>query len=210
MPTDPISMALSLFFVVNVLGNIPLYIGLLARYSAKKQQLILIREFLFALIILLLFNFFGSHIFSALGISPPILRIAGGILLLLIAIAMIFPKHDQEKTPQHEPLLIPLATPVIAGPGSITAVMIFSSQLQNHLTMTLIIIGAMVISCLIALSASFFKYCLGEKGLIALERLGGMIVCLIAVQMFATGAANFVKDAFGSYFSPAVEKISKQ
>ena len=208
MPTDPISMALSLFFVINVLGNIPLYIGLLARYSARKQQMILVREFFFALIILLLFNFFGAHIFHVLGISPPILRIAGGILLLLIAIAMIFPKHNREKTPQHEPMLIPLATPVIAGPGSITAVMIFSSQLQNHLVMTLIIIGAMVVSCLIALSASFFKYGLGEKGLIALEKLGGMIVCLIAVQMFATGTANFIKEAFSSHFSPPLEEVS--
>ena len=76
--------------------------------------------------------------------------------------------------------------------------------------MTLIITGAMIVSCLIALSASFFKYGLGEKGLIALEKLGGMIVCLIAVQMFATGAANFIKEAFSDYFSPPVEKVSKQ
>ncbi len=207
---DPTSMAISLFFVINVLGNIPLYIGLLARYPVRKQQMILVREFFFALLILLLFNFFGARIFQTLGISPPILRMAGGILLLLIAIAMIFPKHDQQSSPQHEPVLIPLATPVIAGPGSITAVMIFSTQLQNPLTMTFIILGAMVISCLIALSASFFKYGLGERGLIALEKLGGMIVCLIAVQMFATGVANFVKEAFSSQFPPPSEQTLRE
>lgn len=200
MPTDPISMAISLFFVINVIGNIPLYIGILARYSPKKQQMILAREFFFALLILLLFNFFGMHIFKILGISPPILQMAGGILLLLLAIAMIFPKHGGESSPQHEPILIPIATPIIAGPGSITAVMIFSTQLHQPMTMMIIIVGAMGVSCLIGLLSSLFKYVLGNRGLIALEKLGGMIVCLIAVQMVAAGIANFVKESFD--FSP--------
>ena len=193
---DLLSMILSLFFVINALGNIPLFIGLLVRYPTRRQQKILLREFGLAFAFLLIFNFFGAHIFHLLGISPSILRIAGGILLLLIAIAMIFPKHEPEKSPEHEPLLIPLATPVIAGPGSITAVMIFSSQLDNHWLMTFVIFAAIGTSCLIALSAAFLKYLLGERGLLALEKLGGMIVCLIAVQMFATGATDFVKEVF--------------
>lgn len=196
MPSHPVSMAVSLFFVINVLGNIPLYIGLLTRYSPARQRMILLREFVLALIILLLFNYFGAKIFELLGISQPILGMAGGILLLLIAITMIFPHHQQEQNPKHEPILVPLATPVIAGPGSITAVMLFSSRLQDHVTMTFIIVGAMAVSCVIGLMASFFKYGLGEKGLIAFERLGGMIVALIAVQMFASGAVDFVKMSF--------------
>ncbi|MCB1081724.1 MAG: NAAT family transporter [Chlamydiia bacterium] len=197
MTTHPLSLALSLFFVINVLGNIPLYMGLLGRYSPKKQRMILIREYTIALVILLAFNFFGARIFEFLGITNHILGMAGGILLLLISITMIFPSHEAEKGPQHEPMIVPLATPVIAGPGSITAVMLFSSRTENPLMMTGVIVGAMVVSCLIALCSSFFKKGLGEKGLVAFERLGGMIVALIAVQMFATGTIALVKSSFG-------------
>ena len=189
-------MALALFFVINALGNIPLYLSLLARYSPAKQRLILLREFGFALILLLLFNFFGNGIFGVLGINEHILGMAGGILLLLISITMIFPTEAKEKGPQHEPLIVPLATPVIAGPASITTVILYSSRVDNHLLMTVIICGAMIVSCAIALLSSFFKYGLGEKGLIAFERLGGMIVSLIAVQMFANGAIELVKTSF--------------
>ena len=196
MPASPISMAISLFFVINVLGNIPLYLALLGRYSMKRQRTILIREFAIALLILLAFNFFGAKIFEFLGISQHILGMAGGILLLLISITMIFPSHEKGKGPKHEPMIVPLATPVIAGPGSITAVMLFSSRAGDSLLMTGVISGAMVVSCLIALSSSFFKYGLGEKGLVAFERLGGMIVALIAVQMFASGTIDLIKTSF--------------
>jgi multiple antibiotic resistance protein len=197
MSAHPISMALSLFFVINVLGNIPLYLALLGRYSPKKQRLILMREFAIALFILLAFNYFGAKIFEFLGITQHILGMAGGILLLLISITMIFPSHGEEKGPKHEPMIVPLATPIIAGPGSITAVMLFSSRVQDPPLMTGIIIGTVFVSCLIALTSSFFKHGLGEKGLIAFERLGGMIVALIAVQMFATGTIELVKTSFG-------------
>lgn len=196
MPTHPISIALSLFFVINVLGNIPLFVGLLSKYSPSRQRMILMREFIFALIILLLFNFFGAKIFHMLGISQAILGMAGGILLLLIAIQMIFPHHDKEKNPSHEPMLVPLATPIIAGPGSITAVMLFSSRMGDPLKMSMIIVGTMIVSGIIGLLASVFKYALGEKGLLAIERLGGMIIALISIQMFATGAVDFIKTSF--------------
>lgn len=189
-------MALSLFFVVNVLGNIPLFIGLLARYPLQRQRIILLREFTFALIILLLFNFFGSHIFSVLGIAKPVVGIAGGFLLLIIAMGMIFPKRKKEEAAEHEPMLVPLATPVIAGPGSITSVMLFSSKIDNHLITTVMIISVVAISYLTAIIASNIKHILGEKGLLAFEKMGGMILCLIGVQMFTTGVIQLVKENF--------------
>lgn len=197
MPQSPTSMAIALFFVINALGNIPLYLSLLGRYPLPKQRFILLREFGFALIILLLFNYFGRSIFDVLGINEHILGMAGGILLLLIAIGMIFPLEGRaEGKPAHEPLVIPLATPVIAGPGSISTVMLYASRVDNHLLMTAIIFIAIAVSCAIALLSSFVKYGLGEKGLLAFERLGGMIVALIAVQMFANGAIQLVKASF--------------
>lgn len=196
MPVHPLSMVISLFFVINALGNIPLFLALLGRYSIKRQRMILIREFGIALLILLAFNYFGAKIFQFLGITQPILGMAGGILLLLISLTMIFPSHSEDKGPKHEPVVVPLATPSIAGPGSITAVMLFSSRIENPILMTGVITAAMILSCLVGLSSSLFKYGLGEKGLVAFERLGGMIVALIGVQMFASGTVDFVKASF--------------
>ena len=196
MPASPISVAISLFFVINVLGNIPLYLALLSPYTPTKQRLILAREFGIALIILLLFNYFGGKIFELLGINQHILGMAGGILLLLISITMIFPSQEKDKGPQHEPLIVPIATPIIAGPGSIAAVMLLASRLGSPHLMAGILILTMALSCVIALLSSFLRYSLGDKGLVAFERLGGMIVALIAVQMFATGAIELVKTSF--------------
>ncbi|MCK4933992.1 MAG: hypothetical protein KAR79_00235, partial [Simkaniaceae bacterium] len=174
MPTDPISMGVSLFFVINVLGNIPLFIGLLKDYSAKEQRFIIVRELLIALGILFLFSFFGKGVLHLLGISQPIIGITGGALLLIIAITMIFPKHSSAGLPKHQPIIVPLAIPTVAGPGSITAVMVFATQLQNPILMTGVILAAWISFLIIVLLATNLKKILGEKGLMAMERLGGM------------------------------------
>ena len=119
---------ISLFFVLNSIGNIPLFLAILAPFELKRQRFIILREFFFAFIILLIFNFFGQEALKAIGISPPVIGIAGGAVLFLIAITMIFPHHDKRKATRQEPMIVPLATPITAGPGTITAVMIFSHQ----------------------------------------------------------------------------------
>ena len=120
----------SLFFVFNATGQIPLFLALLAKFDQKQQTRIIIREFLIALAILLLFTFAGDEILSILGISRPIIAIAGGILLLIISLGMIFPKNGDTQTQQltQEPLIIPLAMPIITGPGVITTVMMYSHE----------------------------------------------------------------------------------
>ena len=198
MTPHPIAIGLSLFFVMNVFGNIAVFIGLVGTYTPLRQRLILIREFGFALIILLFFNYFGQHIFNFLGITQSILGIAGGILLLLIAIMMIFPRpHRESHKIQHEPFLVPIATPILAGPGSIAAVMIFSGHLHNQLEMSLIIFIVVIISCIISLGISLCDR-LKKKGMIAFERLGGMLISLIAVEMFAQGVVALVKNNFNT------------
>ena len=108
---------------------------------------------------------------------------------------MIFPKTDSTSPPLHEPMIVPLAMPVIAGPGAISTVMIYS-QLNEPFFMLGAILLAWVPSLLILLLASNIKYVLGEKGLLACERLGGMLVCLIAVHMLTSGIIHLVKDNF--------------
>ncbi|MBI2743730.1 MAG: NAAT family transporter [Chlamydiales bacterium] len=186
------AVVLSLFFVLNALGNIPLFLGLIGRYDVKRQRKIILREFLIALFILLLFNFCGNTILDLLGISEPIIGIAGGILLFIIALGMIFPKDEKHERPRQEPLIVPLAIPLVAGPGSIATVMVYSENFGSVWLMSVAIILAWLPCLLLVLASSNIKHLLGERGLSACERLGGMLISLVAVQMFASGSIKFV------------------
>ena len=189
------SLALSLFFVLNSIGNIPFFVGILSRYAVKKQRKIIFRELLIALFILIVFNYFGDGILKMIGITHAAVGIGGGILLFLISLSMIFPKDKNGHEISREPLIFPLAMPAVAGPGSIAAVMIYSQQAQSHLVVSLAILMAWLPSLMILLASSNIKLFLGQKGLFACERLGGMLICLIAVQMFTNGIMRFTQDS---------------
>src|ERR1700722_8748995 len=189
------SITLALFFVLNALGNIPLFIGLIGHYDLSRQRKIIIRELLIALFILLAFNFFGNKILELLGISEPIIGIAGGILLFIIALGMIFPKADKAEAPRSEPLIVPLATPIVAGPGAIATVMVYSEQVSNVWVMSGAIFLAWLPCFIILLVSSNIKIVLGKRGLAACERLGGMLISLVSVHMFSSGVIKLVQDA---------------
>lgn len=195
-----LTVAAAIFFVLNATGQIPLFLAMLARFDQKKQLKIITREMIAALVILLLFTFFGDGILRVLGISRNVIAIAGGVLLFLISLTMIFPKtvegEGKEKALTQEPMIIPLAIPVITGPGAITTVMMYSHELGNAYLVAGAAFAAWVPSLIILLLGSFIKQLLGEKGLVAVERLGGMLVCLIGVQMLTTGVLSLVKEYF--------------
>ena len=203
--------AFSLFLVYNVLGYLPFYIGLLKPYSEKRQRIILVREMFIALGILFLFGYFGDTILRFLGIGEGIIGIAGGILLLIIALTMVFPKHSPEEAIVHtsEPLIVPIATPGMAGPGSITAVMLYGSQMSASWKIALIIFLAWIPSLIILLLASQIKRLVGDRGLTAFERFGGLLMCLISVQMIAGGVIQQVKKNFHCPEKPKQELTSK-
>ncbi len=189
-----IALTTSLFFILNSIGNIPFFVGMLGKYPVKRQRRIILRELLIALVILMFFNFFGDDLLNVLGISPAIIGIAGGTLLFLISLSMIFPRPSQLGLPQREPFIFPLAIPVVAGPGSITAVMIYSQQTQNPMLLVGAILMAWVPSAIILLASSNIKLFLGQKGLLACEKLGGMLICLISVQMFTRGIIILIQE----------------
>lgn len=189
----------SIFLILNAVGQIPLFLGLLAHFDHKRQLRIIVREMCFALGLLILFTFFGDNILEVLGITRPIIGIAGGVLLFLISLSMIFPKSQQSEEDQalrQEPMFIPLAMPVITGPGAITAVMLYSHETGNPYLVAGAAVCAWVPSLIVLLLGSFIKKGLGQKGLIAVERLGGMLVCLIGVQMFTSGILTLVKEFY--------------
>jgi multiple antibiotic resistance protein len=162
----------------------------LGKHEVKRQRRIIFRELVIALFILLLFNFFGENLLDVLGISQPVIGMAGGMLLLIIALSMIFPKISEKKHNElrpDEPLIVPLAIPIIAGPGAIATVMIFAEQIDNPWMMMCIIMTAWLPSLFILLAASNLKRFLGQRGLLACQKLGGMLILLFAVQMTMSG-----------------------
>jgi len=192
------NIVFTLFFVLNAVGQIPLFLATLAPYGHQRQQKIIIRELLIALGILILFIFSGEAVLRLIDIDRSIIGVSGGILLFLIALTMIFP-HDNSGSkglPKHEPLIVPLAIPVIAGPGSITAVMVSVEKTGQPYLVAAATFVAWGLSLAVLLASSYIRKFMGDKGLQALERLGGMVLSLIGAQMIARGVIQLVKANF--------------
>jgi len=183
------STAITLLLVMDPLGNIPIFVTTLRSVPAKRQRRVILRESLIALAILSFFLFFGQYVLEGMHISQPALAISGGIILFLVAIRMIFPHETEEKQrPTPEPFIVPLAVPLFAGPATMTMVMLMASQYPDglvHLFFALFV--AWFITTAILISADLFRKLLGERGLLAAERLMGMVLTTLAVQMFLTG-----------------------
>ncbi len=188
-----LSLSVALFLLMDSIGNVPLFIALLKNIPAKRQKAIIFRELFFALCIILFFWLLGEPLLRFLNIQIPTILISGGIILFLIAIKMIFPTHTQEPVDSidREPFIVPLATPLVAGPAVLAAVMLYSGSENSWVCIGAIII-AWIASTLILVSSSYLKSLLKEKGLIACERLMGLILTLLAVQMFLEGMVRFL------------------
>lgn len=188
------SATITLLLVMDPLGNIPLFLSVLNNVDPRRRQWIILRESLIAFGILLLFLLFGQYILEGMHISPPALAIAGGIILFLIAIRMIFPHSDEDKSRlTGEPFIVPLAVPLIAGPSTMAMVMLLGNQAPYDMWRWVIALStAWFFSTAILVFADYLRKVLGERGLIAIERLMGMILTTMAVQMFLTGFEQFL------------------
>lgn len=188
---DVFSTALTLMLVMDPLGNIPTFMAALSQVPAERRGRVILRECLFALAILLAVWAGGRSFMAVFGLSAEALRISGGIMLFLIALRMIFPPHGTERVEsveQEEPFIVPLATPLIAGPSVIAAIMVLTGHPSaNRFGLLLAVLGAWGVSTLILLSAPFFARVLRRRGLMAIERLMGMLLIVVAVQMFLDG-----------------------
>ena len=186
---------ITLILVMDPLGNIPVFLSVLSHVAPKRRRFIIFREAFIAYLILLFFLLFGQHILQGMHISQPALAIAGGIILFLISIRMIFPDNNQldHKKEKLEPFIVPLAIPLIAGPSTMAMVMLLASQAPyNMLRWISALSVAWLITTIILLFAGLLSKCLGVRGLIAIERLMGMILTTMAVQMFLTGFEQFL------------------
>lgn len=193
-----LSGVLLLFLVMDPLGNIPLFLATLKDVDEKRRIKVIFRELLIALIVLMCFLFFGRYLMEILEIKKPALNIAGGIVLFIIAIKMVFPVQEGlgmfGAQPSGEPLIVPLAIPLIAGPSAMTTILILTSREPDKLYFWFAaLLCAWLISTIILLFSTFLSVILKEKGLIALERLMGMILITIAIQMSISGIEQLIR-----------------
>ena len=190
---DILSTTILLFLILDPLGNIPIFLSYLEK--SKSRYKILARELILALIILYVFLFFGRHFLSALNLKQESVSIAGAIILFIIAIRMIFPSSKQygDEEIDGDPLLVPLAIPLVAGPSILATLILLVSQYPDKLMdFSIALFIAWFISAIILFSATALQNYLGKRGLIAIERLMGMVLIAVAVQMFLDGIQIFL------------------
>ncbi len=194
---DLIGATVLLFVVMDPLGNIPIFLAVLDKVAPERRYKVLIRELILALILLLAFLFAGRYVLAFLGLSQASISVAGGIILFLIALKMIFPvprsMRDDYDDDHDEPFLVPLAVPMIAGPSAMAILLLLATAEPGRLGIwTLAVLIAWGATAVILLAAPQLKRLLGQRGLIATERLMGMLLVAIAVQMFLEGVTQFI------------------
>jgi len=185
-----LSAAILLFLVMDPLGNILLFVTALKSVPAHRRRRVVARELLIAYGVLVVFLFTGEHLLHWLNISGPALTIAGGLVLFLIALRMVFPSpdHPLAETIKGEPFLVPLAIPYVAGPSTLaTLLLLMSREPARWPEWLLALTCAWLASAAILVLGGHIGDFLGRRGLMALERLMGLLLVALAVQMSIEG-----------------------
>lgn len=191
------SAVVILLLVMDPLGNIPLFVALLRPVEAARRSWVILRECAIAFVVLLVFVFSGNAILSLLALSASALNIAGGLILFLIALRMIFRRAEGifGDVVDGEPFIVPLATPSIAGPSAIaTVILMVSREPHRMLEWVAAATVAMLITLSLLLFAERISQLVGARGLLAFERLMGLILTAIAVEMLLQGIETFLRQ----------------
>lgn len=191
---DTWSAAITLFLIMDPLGNLPVFMSVLKTIEPKRRRVVLARELLFSLIIMFTFLFSGQAVLDFLNVRQESVSIAGGIILFLIGLKMIFPQPGGVTglTSGEEPFIVPLAIPMVAGPSVLAALILLANQDHSRMLDWSMALGAAwLASAAILMLSSTFHRLLGERGLIAIERLMGMILIMISIQMLLDGIGKY-------------------
>lgn len=194
-----ISAFVTLFVIIDPIGLVPLFVALTQGLSTRERRAIGLRAVLVAALLLLLFAAAGEAVLGFVGISMPAFRIAGGILLFLTALDMLFERRakrrqDQTGEDRPDPSVFPLAIPLIAGPGAIASMILLAGQqpgLAGLATITGVMLAVLAIVMLLFLSASLFERALGRVGINVVTRLLGMLLAALSVQFVLDGLRDF-------------------
>jgi multiple antibiotic resistance protein len=189
------SAAVLLFLVMDPLGNIVFFLSALKNVPAARQRYVIVRELVFALIALLVFLFLGGPAMRLLGLSEQALGVGGGVILMLIALRMVFPTRDHslEEEVDEEPFIVPLAIPYVAGPSSMaTVLLLMSREPARWMEWTAAVLLAWAACVPIMLASGKLSDVLGRRGLVAMERLMGLVLVTIAVEMLMSGVSQYL------------------
>lgn len=195
-----ISTFATLFVIIDPFGNLPVFMSLTSNYEVKKRRKVAWQANLLAMVILVVFGFFGAQLFGLLGITPAALQISGGILLLIVALQLLTGSEASVGGigGSLNIAAVPLGTPLLAGPGAIVALMVAMSDAHSQpLSMVAVMCGTaavLIISWLTMFFASPIMRALGESGVAVLTRLSGMLLAAIAVQLVISGVISVVHE----------------
>ena len=190
------SAAVLMFFVMDPLGNVPLFLAALRHVDPARIRTVILRELLIALGIMVVFLFLGRYLLDLLRVSRAALTAGGGFILLLIALRMIFPTSERSLREEviGEPFVVPLAIPYTAGPSMLATEILFMSRDPGHWPLWLgAVLLAWLASAIILYFASNLRRALGDRGLTAVERLMGMVLVIVSVEMLMSGAAEYIR-----------------
>ena len=186
-----------LLLVTDPFGNVPLFVSTLRQVAPERRHRVVLRECLIAFGLLLMFMIVGRPFLDALQLSEVALRIGGGVILFLIALRMVFPQpggvFGQTHAGATEPLIVPLAIPALAGPSALVTVLLFSSQAKMSMWLYAAVISLVAIVWLaVLLAAERLQRVLGDAVMTAFERLMGLILTAIAIEMLLAGVRAYV------------------
>ena len=207
-----IMMFSSLFAVIDPLGCIPFYSGLTSHMDAPRKRKVLLKALVTALAVLTVFTIFGHQLLDLFGITVEAFRIAGGVIFFGIGLDMLQSKpvrwrtgvrkafyedlEEAEEGEEDDPSITPLAIPMLAGPGSITTVMVLAPQGPGNLAIPLVlaaVVGILILTGFILAAADAVLQRLGHTGLKIIEKLMGLVVTVIAVQLIIDGATPVIR-----------------
>jgi MarC family membrane protein len=197
MTNEIVSATVVLLLVIDPVGNVPVVNAMLADLSPSRRRIVILRECAIAFATLALFMMFGRKFLDLMHLSETALSIAGGVILFMIAIRMVF-AHPEGVLglPQRgaEPLIVPLAVPLIAGPSALASVMLMASREPDKIGMWgAALTAAMVVATVVLLAGAKLQQWLGERAMQAIERLLGLILTAVAVEMLLGGIRTFVE-----------------
>jgi len=192
--SDIASAAVTLFLIMDPLGNVPVFNAVLSKLDRRRRTVVVARELLIALVILLGFLLAGNAILGFLGLTQPSLSIAGGILLFIISLRMIFPgQAGDDEVDYADPFIVPLAVPLIAGPSTIAVLLLLSSNQPDRIVeWSMALFLAWFGVTILLVTSPYLLTVIGTRGARALERLMGMILVILATQMLLNGIRDFV------------------
>jgi multiple antibiotic resistance protein len=194
-----VSAGIVLFLIMDPLGNIPVFLSLLKGVAPERRRRVLVRELLIALVVLFAFLLGGPTILRILQLKQESISIAGGIILFLIGIKMVFPPKDGGifgDAGEGEPFIVPMAIPGVAGPSAMAALLLLTNTQPGKLVQwSAALFAAWLATAVILLSATYLFKWLGESVLVALERLMGMILVALSVQLLLDGISGYLRIA---------------